>query len=858
MYPIYLNFVKAILFVLVLVLEFAPLDANITCLEKERQALLQLKQGFVDPYGRLSSWGNKDGGIDCCKWKGIQCNNNTRHVQKLDLHADDDEHPLRGEISASLMELQHLDYLDLSWNDFHGKKIPEFIGSLTSLRYLCLSHASFSGKIPAQLGNLSNLQVLDLHKNHLVGEIPYQLGNLSSLQQLILNNNNLGGTVPRQLGNLSRLERLYLGLNDYLQFDIQNSVNVEWISHLSSLAYLSLDNFQNLKNSKNWMQMIGQLSKLKSLSLANCSLSDTDLLSVPPSLLNFSNSVTQLSLSNNNFTSSIFSWLFHLNSSLTILELDGNLLQGPIPNDLGSINSLQILYLDDNLFNGTLPKTIAFLSELHSFTAHGNLLEGVITDFVPFANLTKLTLLDLSHNPLTFKFSNNWVPQFQLESLSVQSCKLGPAFPNWLQTQKNLNTLDVSNAGISGTASLVSFLCNTTESLSWLNMSNNHLTGQLPDCWNRLRWLSILDISDNEFSGNIPSLMSSLLVVRHLILRNNHFSGQLPSMKNCTNLVMLDVAQNELVGPIPLWIDSNLHQLQVLSLRKNHFHGSLPLYLCHLTSIHVLDLSHNNLSGQIPHCLKNFSEMAQEPGFTEFEDQIYIFKNGSPSFYLPYDFYPLVRWKGKELPFKDNKRLLKMIDLSGNQLSGRIPAELGDLLKLVSLDLSSNNLSGQIPSELGNLRSLDFLDLSRNRLSGTIPSSLSQIDRLGVLNLSYNNLSGKIPLGTQLQSFDASVYDGNAYLCGSPLKRLCPNEKKSKDPLVSEKHEDDHDDGSFTQGFYLSMGLGFFTGFWAIFGSLLIFRSWRHAYFNFQSNMSERIGQGAIINVARYCKFLNR
>ncbi|KAI9073882.1 hypothetical protein K1719_044154 [Acacia pycnantha] len=182
-----------------------------------------------------------------------------------------------------------------------------------------------------------------------------------------------------------------------------------------------------------------------------------------------------------------------------------------------------------------------------------------------------------------------------------------------------------------------------------------------------------------------------------------------------------------------------------------------------------------------------------------------------------------------------------------NELSGKIPREVGNLLELVSLDLSGDNLSGEISWRLGNLHALEFLDFSTNHISGTIPSSLSQLNWLAVLNLSHNNLSRKIPLGTQLQSFDASAYDENPYLCGSQLKRLCSDEKGSKAPCI----EEEEDDSFISQGFYISMGLGFVTGFWAIFGSLLIFPSWRHAYFTFLSNLYERIVVVTLINLAR-------
>lgn len=89
--------------------------------------------------------------------------------------------------------------------------------------------------------------------------------------------------------------------------------------------------------------------------------------------------------------------------------------------------------------------------------------------------------------------------------------------------------------------------------------------------------------------------------------------------------------------------------------------------------------------------------------------------------------------------------LVNTIRLTGNNLVGSIPTQIGDFTKLKHLYLYENNLTGSIPSEIGDLDSLEYLLLQNNQLTGSLPPEIGNLKRLESLSLSYNQLTGPIP-----------------------------------------------------------------------------------------------------------------
>ncbi|KAF7815747.1 receptor-like protein EIX2 [Senna tora] len=256
----------------------------VRCNEKDQLTLSMFKAGVLDLSNRLSSWSNNE---DCCSWIGVLCDNLTGRVTMFDLRGFE----MGGEVNLSLLQLQFLNYLDLSFNSFSAISIPPFLLSksppnisinlqyldlsmnyfgmdnlhwlspFSSLKYLDLTGINLSNetswlhsvailpslselyltlcelKLPNWLFNLTSaISYIDLSHNLLSGYIPSTLGNLSSLIYLDLSSNHLNGNLPKSLGQLSNLESLNLEGNSLV-----GVITEETFSKLSSLETLNLD-----------------------------------------------------------------------------------------------------------------------------------------------------------------------------------------------------------------------------------------------------------------------------------------------------------------------------------------------------------------------------------------------------------------------------------------------------------------------------------------------------------------------------------------------------------------------------------------------------------------------------------------
>ena len=250
-------------------------------------------------------------------------------------------------------------------------------------------------------------------------------------------------------------------------------------------------------------------------------------------------------------------------------------------------------------------------------------------------------------------------------------------------------------------------------------------------------------------------------------------------MGSLATLEVLALDDNELTGAIPSELGS-LTNLQELHLTRNQLSGAIPAELGSLTKLTLLRLENNQLSGVVPQTLAELTMLERfsfynNPGLcAPVDDAFQIWLRGISIVYgsscaqadSPEDRAVLVqvhsatggvnwknnaKWLSGDLTREwygvtnDANGRVHGLFLGGNQLTGEMPAELGNLANLRLLSLRDNQLTGEIPPELGRLANLERLRLHNNQLSGEIPAELGSLTNLEHLRLDGNQLTGEIP-----------------------------------------------------------------------------------------------------------------
>ncbi|KAF5949373.1 hypothetical protein HYC85_011366 [Camellia sinensis] len=584
---------------------------------------------------------------------------------------------------------------------------------------------------------LGKLELLDLSHNSFNSSIIPSIGVLSSLKTLNLMGINLNGSIDiGEFHNMSNLEELDLSWNH-----IDNiKGNGEGLKSLSKLKTLNLQG-NELKRLLHLSGLDG-LKHLQELYLDHSSINKIFLHNV-----GVMSSLRVLTLRNIGLNGSLPNHGWCELSNLQELDLSENDFNGMLPSCLENLTSIQILDLSFNQFTGNLTSSpLSNLTTLEYLILSHNHFE-IPVSFISFCNHSKLKVFLGNNNRLSDHIEfQTWIPKFQLKVLSLSNCgsnNLGMKFPNFLFYQYDLRRVDLSHNSF---RTFSVWLLENNTRLEIFHLINCSLLGPflLPSYPNPYAYS--IDISETHLEGPIPTNIGSIFPnLRNLNTSRNLIQGHIPtSLGDMHSLAMLDLSNNNLSGQIPKHLTIGCPLLLFFKLSNNNLSGQISHLFVNLTQLLCLYLDNNNFTGKFPDSVSISPHL-----------KALAISNNHMSGKLP-------RWIG-------NVSYLTGISMFSNHFEGPIPVEFCKLDYLEFLDLSENNLSGSIPSCINQLSvkhvhlnrnqlsgsmthpfynssSLVTLDLSDNHLNGTISSWIGNLHMLSILLLKFNNFEGEIPV----------------------------------------------------------------------------------------------------------------
>ncbi|CAN6561104.1 unnamed protein product [Malus baccata var. baccata] len=637
---------------------------------------------------------------------------------------------------------------------------------------------------------------------------------------LILSSKGLKGAIfpsSSSLGNLTHLTHLNLSHNS-----LSGLLEIEFFSSLNRLKILDLS--------------FNLLSGRPPFSLPSHNIQTLDLSSnrfhgaIPPSFFQQTRNLTSFNVHNNSFLGLIPSSIcLHSSPLIRLLDFSLNAFSGNISPRLGECSKLQIFRAGNNNLSGLLPEDIYNATKLEEIAFPSNSLHGAISEKI--FNLTNLAILDLSFNQLSGVLPLHFGKLSKLKLLALDYNHFEGSLPPSLMNCTNLVEIHMAANNLGGDITSLNF--SKLGHLSKLDLLQNHFTGTFPTSLYSCQSLKAIRLSRNNLQGQIqPEILSlkslSLLslsgltnitgamkILMHckslqaLILSYSFKGEEMPTDEGMgefgglQNLRLLSFYYCEFTGQTPLWF-SKLKNVEILILTGSRITGPIPRSFGTLPKLFYLFLADNKISGEFPKELCGLPRLVHEPTRTQVDDYVD----------LPILLYP-----------RRLSNVAPTINLSLNHIHGKIPTEIGQIHLVQSLDLSGNYFSGNIPKQISNLKNLEKLRLSMNRLSGNIPLSLASLYFLKSFNVSYNNLEGPIPTSTQLQSFNASAFEGNSKLCGSPLPNKC---LPIKGIDVDSKNIQDYEDICMQMEILMRLegNKGTFLAFWkaSVFWALTLYR----------------------------------
>ena len=420
---------------------------------------------------------------------------------------------------------------------------------------------------------------------------------LTYIQSIILNNYGLTGSLPNVFNNFIQLKILNLDNSPKTIGTISSSLFT-----LSKLSKLSLQN----------ISLTGTLPiGLFSLpSLSEISITYTKIYGTIPTEIGNLKSLTKITFFYNSLSGTIPTEI-GLCTNITYVLARNMQLSGTLPSELGRLTKATYFNVRSNYLSGTIPLSIGNMKNVDNFNLRNNMLTGTIP--TSFCNFNVVRYFYVSVNSLTGPIPEcfNYT---KIIFFFMYDNRLSGTIPSFLKNANDIEQLLLQSNNFKGSLNSVFDGTNNYNRLSTIDVSNNDITGEIPDVLFSYPNLEVLNIGSNCFLQSkfpISSVICQAPRLQSLIL--DGFS----TGKACPNLDY----DAYLIGSIPTCIFTmaylqTLHlsgiglrtkfpelenvtsSLQILSLPYNMISGTIPTVI-QTHNFNYLDLSHNKLTGSL-------------------------------------------------------------------------------------------------------------------------------------------------------------------------------------------------------------------------------------------------------------------
>ncbi|XP_019089162.1 PREDICTED: receptor-like protein 12 [Camelina sativa] len=420
---------------------------------------------------------------------------------------------------------------------------------------------------------------------------------------------------------------------------------------------------------------------------------------------------------------------------LRVLSLNYCNLLGRIPSSLGNLTFLAKLDLSFNGFTGELPNSMGSLNRLTNLGLVSNKLSGNFPHVL--LNLSEITKFDLRSNQFEGMLPSNMSTLSKLEDFEISDNLFSGSIPNSIFMLPSLVHLDLERNDFSGPLEIGNL--SSPSKLGSFALGENNFNGPISECISKLTELWLLDLSFwNTRRGMVDFnifLQLESLTLLDLSYINTRSTLDVSIFSPLLSLSDLDLSGINLKISSTLSLPSPMDTLILSSCNILEF----PKFLENATSLLYLDISANQIEGQVPEWLWGLPVLRyvniSQNLFSGFEGSVDVIQIRGGLVMLDISSNTF-----QDLPLLPNS--MKFFSGSDNQFSGEIPRAICELVALDTLVLSNNNFNGSIPPCFSTI--LSVLYLGNNSLSGIFPKE-SISDNLRSLDVGSNQLSGELP-----------------------------------------------------------------------------------------------------------------